>query len=79
MKFEEAMRLLKEGKKLYFSRPYSLVHESIYYLDKNQDFHELTYDDDENKWFDHISTFIRINYEMLTSDNWEEYNWVKEE
>lgn len=79
MKFEEAMKLLKEGKKLYLSRPGYLVNQVIYYIDKHKRIHELTYDDDKQKWFDNWQIHFTFNVDDLFSDKWEEYKWKVED
>lgn len=74
MKFEEAMKLLKEGKKIYLCTPCCLVKERIYYIDEHKRMHKVIFDDDEQKWYDSWQFHIEINSEFLFNDNWKEYN-----
>lgn len=82
MKFEEAMKLLKEGKKIYLSRPgYSVgsVGQKIYYINKHKKLHELTYCDVKQKWFDYCRLYLIFSVDELFSDEWEEYKWKEED
>ena len=84
MKFEQAIKLLKEGKKIYLCTPCCLVKERIYYIDRDKRIHQVIFDDAEQKWYDMRELYLKINVEFLFDDNWEEYNgkednWVEED